>query len=262
MPRRTLDELLVHGESPYFGMFTAGRNGYPIEEVLKHCSMCGIPIRNKDIRSWEDGWFYHQTSAEYKRQPGSVINSLKPRRVIRIEDQFDSMKLSDFPTFPSGWRGTEKRFFPCSENNTPLMPWGWKEDFEPNLMYKIDAKVLSPVGWVGQNMLYQPFIVMDIDGVGHGRRDEKVIEFGTRWKNMTLTMEDPDKPGSFHLYFTTNRIIPVKHFPWAKLDLMGNAVNAAVYFKNKISNGIPAMELDEGIWNAMMLYQKRRKEQR
>jgi phage repressor protein C with HTH and peptisase S24 domain len=32
---------------------------------------------------------------------------------------------------------------------------------------------------------------------------------------------------------------------------MGNAVNAAVYFKNKVGNGIPMMKLNEDVWNAI-----------
>lgn len=108
-------------------------------------------------------------------------------------------------------------------------------------------------------MLYQNFIVMDIDGVGHGIKDEQVITFGSQFREMTMTLEDPMKQGSFHLYFMTNRLVPVKHFPHAKLDLMGNAVNAAVYFKNKVSNGIPAAELTPQIWDAMQRYQVSRK---
>ena len=33
MPRKSLDELLPPGQSPYFGMFTAGRCGYTIDEA-------------------------------------------------------------------------------------------------------------------------------------------------------------------------------------------------------------------------------------
>ena len=142
-----------------------------------------------------------------------------------------------------------------------MQKWGWTKDFSPELYTRIDAKALSPCGWVGQNMLYQRFIVMDIDGRGHGADDLQVIAFGSQFRDRTFTVEDPAKPGSFHLYFETDRLIPVRHFPWAKLDLMGNAVNAAVYFKNKVGNGIPMMKLDERVWDAMMEYQKRRKEE-
>lgn len=276
MPRESLDEILPPGQSPYFGMFRAGRLGYTIEEVTSHCTMLGIPLRAKDIQSWQDGAFKNQVSqaifeerlAEERRRPGSRLNPTNKVRdmpinlpTLRLVSQpsFDGMRLTDFPMLPPGWKGCERRFFPCTPDNRPMMQWGWRPGFEPNLMLRADAEAISPVRWVGQNMLYQNFIVMDIDGVGHGTVDEGVIRFGSQFRELTMTLEDPRKPGSFHLYFMTDRLIPVKHFPKAKLDLMGNAVNAAVYFKNKVSNGIPAMELTPSIWDAMQRYQVSRK---
>ena len=276
MPRESLDEILPAGQSPYFGMFRAGRLGYTIEEVTSHCTMLGIPLRAKDIQSWQDGAFKNQVSqaifeqrlAEKRKQPGSRINPTgrttdAPVNLpsLRLTDKpsFDNIKLTDLPKLPHGWKGCERRFFPCTPDNRPMMQWGWRPDFEPNLMLRCDAEALSPVHWVGQNMLYQNFIVMDIDGVGHGTVDRQVIMFGNQFKDMTLTLEDPRKRGSFHLYFMTNRLIPVKHFGHAKLDLMGNAVNAAVYFKNKVSNGIEPAELTTQIWDAMQRYQVSRK---
>lgn len=276
MPRESLDNILPAGQSPYFGMFRAGRLGYTIEEVTSHCTMLGIPLRAKDIQSWQDGAFKNQVSqaifeqrlAESRKQPGSRINPTgRTTRVpidlpsLKLVDKqsFDNVKLTDFPKLPDGWKGCERRFFPCTPDNRPMMQWGWKPGFEPNLMLRCDAEALSPVHWVGQNMLYQNFIVMDIDGVGHGNIDEQVIAFGNQFKDMTLTLEDPRKRGSFHLYFMTNRLIPVKHFGYAKLDLMGNAVNAAVYFKNKVSNGVEPAELTSQVWDAMQRYQVSRK---
>lgn len=278
MPRESLDEILPWGQSPYFGMFKAGRLGYTIEEVTSHCTTHGIPLRAKDIQSWQDGAFKNQVSqaifeqrlAEGRRRPGSHINPTakvcgpKPTNLPSLsltgQPTFDSMRLEDFPKLPAGWSGCERRFFPCTQDNRPMMQWGWRPGFEPNLMLRADAEAISPVRWVGQNMLYQNFIVMDIDGVGHGTTDQAVIRFGTQFRDLTMTLEDPRKPGSFHLYFMTDRLIPVKHFPKAKLDLMGNAVNAAVYFKNKVSNGIPAMELTPQVWDAMQRYQVSRKD--
>ena len=276
MPRESLDEILPPGQSPYFGMFRAGRLGYTIEEVTSHCTMLGIPLRAKDIQSWQDGAFKNQVSqaifeerlAEERKRPGSRLNPTNKVRdmpvnlpTLRLVSQpsFDSMRLTDFPMLPPGWKGCERRFFPCTPDNRPMMQWGWRPGFEPNLMLRADAEAISPVRWVGQNMLYQNFIVMDIDGVGHGTMDEGVIRFGSQFRELTMTLEDPRKPGSFHLYFMTDRLIPVKHFPKAKLDLMGNAVNAAVYFKNKVSNGIPGMELTPSVWDAMQRYQVSRK---
>ena len=276
MPRESLDEILPPGQSPYFGMFRAGRLGYTIEEVTSHCTMLGIPLRAKDIQSWQDGAFKNQVRqaifeerlAEERRRPGSRLNPTNKVRdmpvnlpTLRLASQpsFDGMRLTDFPRLPPGWKGCERRFFPCTPDNRPMMQWGWRPGFEPNLMLRADAEAISPVRWVGQNMLYQNFVVMDIDGVGHGMVDEGVIRFGSQFRELTMTLEDPRKPGSFHLYFMTDRLIPVKHFPKAKLDLMGNAVNAAVYFKNKVSNGIPAMELTPSVWDAMQRYQVSRK---
>ena len=275
MPRESLNEILPSGQSPYFGMFKAGRLGYTIEEVTAHCTTIGIPLRAKDIQSWQDGAFKNQVSqavfeqrlAEERRKPGSRINPTNKVNQIPVnlpslqitKPSFDNVKLEDFPLLPTGWKGCERGFFPCTPDNRPMMQWGWRPGFEPGLMLRADAEALSPVHWVGQNMLYQNFIVMDIDGVGHGVRDEQVIAFGSQFREMTMTLEDPRKPGSFHLYFMTDRLIPVKHFPKAKLDLMGNAVNAAVYFKNKVSNGIPAMKLTSEIWDALQNYQISRK---
>ncbi len=276
MPRESLDQILLPGQSPYFGMFRAGRLGYTIEEVTSHCTANGIPLRAKDIQSWQDGAFKNQVSqaifeqnlAESRRRPGSRLNPTNkisqtpinlPSLRLASQPTFDTMRLADFPLLPKGWRGCERRFFPCTADNRPMIQWGWRPGFEPGLMLRTDAEAISPVRWVGQNMLYQNFIVMDIDGVGHGTTDEEVIRFGTQFREVTMTLEDPRKRGSFHLYFMTDRLIPVKHFPHAKLDLMGNAVNAAVYFKNKVSNGIPAMELTPWVWDAMQHYQVSRK---
>lgn len=277
MPRASLNEILSPGQSPYFGMFKAGRLGYTIEETTSHCTNLGIPLRAKDIQAWQEGAFknklnqqlFDQHLAAKRKQPGSLLNPIdkvdetaldSSLTRIAISKPAEDIKLEDLPKLPDGWVGTERRFFPCTSDNKPMCQWGWRHNFDPNLMKRVDAKALSPVGWVGQNMLYQPFIVMDIDGVGHGCIDSAVIQFGSIFKNKTLCYEDPAKLGSFHLYFKTDRLIPVKHFGHAKLDLMGNAVNAAVYFKNKVSNGLPMLELTPQIWNAMMAYQKRRKE--
>lgn len=276
MPRESLDEMLRHGQSPYFGMFRAGRLGYTIEEVTSHCTANGIPLRAKDIQAWQDGAFKNQVNqaifeqrlAERRRQPGSAINPVNkvsdmpvnlPSMRLANKPEFDGVRLEDFPLLPRGWRGCERRFFPCTSDNRPMMQWGWRPGFEPNLMLRRDAEAISPVHWVGQNLLYQDFIVLDIDGVGHGVRDEQVIAFGNRFRDMTMTLEDPRKQGSFHLYFMTDRLIPVKHFPHAKLDLMGNAVNAAVYFKNKVSNGVPAAKLTSETWDEIQRYQVGRK---
>ena len=243
--QKILDDNFNYG-SPYHGMYHCGYYGVPIEEAIAKCQRNGIALRKKDFESYNDGVF--------KRGIGKIICNGQMMNIADIKPTtpFENMKLSDVPKMPVGWVGTERRFFPCTQDNRPMQKWGWSQDFSPELYVRADAKALSPCGWVGHNLLYQKFIVLDIDGRGHGEDDQ--------FREHTFTVEDPMKPGSFHLYFATDRLIPIRHFPWAKLDLMGNAANAAVYFKNKVSNGVPMMTLNDDVWNAVIEYQKRRKE--
>lgn len=252
LKQKVLDDNFNDG-SPYFGMYWAGYYGIDLDECVAKCRRNGIPLRTKDIQSYKDGMFRRGMGAIIKSDGMSI-------REMQAGVAFRDMKLEDFPMLPVGWHGTERRFFPCTKDNKPMQKWGWSRDFNPELYTMPDARALSPCGWVGQNMLYQRFVVFDIDGRGHGEDDLEVIAFGNRFRDTTFTMEDPAKPGSFHLYFETDRLIPVRHFPWAKLDLMGNAVNAAVYLKNKKSNGLPLRKLDDGIWQALQDYTQRRKE--
>lgn len=255
MPREELHNLFRHGESPYIAMYRAGRTGYTIDVVTDYCARIGVPLRRKDIENFNRGVF--QLQLHDMSSPNNIASGLG---ISLPKSQAYESKLEDFPTYPNSWIGCEHRFFPCTSDNKPMVQWGWKPGFTPQLYKYADAKAMSPVNWVGQNMLGQRFIVLDIDGVGHGCTDNSVIQFGSLFKDMTMVMEDPAKVGSFHLYFKTDRIIPVKHFPHAKIDVMGNAVNAAVYLKSKVSNGKPMAELTSEIWNALMAYQKKRKE--
>lgn len=248
--------LFAPGESPYFAMFRCGCMGVPIEECTTLCSKAGIPLREKDIQAWKDGNWNLQVS-----RPASVLNPLMKPGYETVVPVLDS-ELEDFDKWPNGWSGTSRRWFPCNESNMPMQKWGYSEGFTPTLFEHDVAQSLSPTRWVGQNLYAQPFIVIDIDGVGHGQRDEQVIEFGNRWRDKTETWEDPNKIGSFHLYFATDRRIPISHFPYAKLDLIGNQKNAAVYLKNKQSNGRPRRQLCSSVWADLKSYLKMRREQR
>ena len=257
MWKSILDENFNDG-SPYFSMYKCGYYGVPLNDIIEKCQRNGIALRKKDLQNYNNGVFSNGVGTII--QNGMLVNVADIQKGTPIHE----MKLCDFPKMPIGWIGTDKRFFPCTQDNKPMQPWGWKKNpdgsvFMPELMTRADATALSPCGWVGQNMLYQKFVVMDIDGHGHGSDDTQVIEFGNLFKQETFSVEDPRKPGSFHLYFETDRLIPVKHFPWAKLDFMGNAVNAAVYFKDKKWNGVPMLQLTEEIWQMMLAYQQDRK---
>lgn len=253
-----LRELFYPGESPYMNMYVAGLKGIPLEAITSYLQLIGVGIRQKDVDQWSRGSMKH---VSFSSSMKNSINPMPARTNIQITPKAKEIKFSDLKEFPANWNPPIKRFFPCSKENKPLVKWGWKKgDQSPDLYDYETAKSLSPCGWIGQNMLYQRYIVIDIDGVGHGTIDQATINFGNMFKYSTLTTEDPEKRGSFHLYFRTNKIIPIKHFPHAKIDLMGNAVNAAVYFKNKQSNHLKMMDLTEEIWDTLMTYQKSRKE--
>lgn len=241
------------GESPYFAMFRAGCMGVPLEDCTELCSKLMLPLRKKDVQSWVDGHWKHQT-----RTNRGSLNPVLKRGPARFRPE--ELKFTDLAKWPEGWQGTEKRWFPCSVDNMPMGKWGYKEGEPSPVLYdRPTAIMLSPSGLVGQNLYAQPFIVLDIDGVGHGARDEQVIEFGTKYRSFTETWENPAKQGSFHLYFATDRIVPIAHYGHAKLDVMGNEKNAAVYTKAKQSNGLPRLVLDEEIWEDIKEYQARRK---
>lgn len=244
-------------ESPYFAMYSAGLMGYSYEEIDAHCRSIGISLREKDYVNWKNGAFKNQMTGSRRSSLNPFVEFDEPKSTTR---DISNIRFDQLSVYPTDWVATEQRFFPCSEENKPLCKWGWTATFTPTLYDRASAKALSPCGWVGQNMIYQRFIVLDIDGVGHGVRDEYVINFGNIFRNTTMTLEDPKKLGSFHLYFETDRLVPIMHFPFAKLDLMGNQKNAAVYLKNKESNGLPMRKLDEKIWQQITEYVMYRKE--
>lgn len=249
--------LFIPNTSPYFSMFRAGCLDIPYKDCIRECERLGIPLRTKDKQAWDDG----QWKWKMKNQ-SSILNPVVRPPTSSTKIISHDMKLEEFDVWPQGWSGTPRRWFPADESGSmPLIRWGYKDGFVPELYDRDTAIAIAPNGMVGQNLYAQPFIVIDIDGVGHGEEDPQVIEFGRQFSSYTETWENPEKKGSFHLYFATDRRIPIAHYNYAKLDLMGNATNAAVYTKRKKSNGIPRAPLTEEVWSLLKAYlNTRRKE--
>ena len=248
--------------SPYQEMFRAGVHGIPITDIENYWvhELGRTIFRQKDTQSWEAGYWHYLMKTRK-----SVLDLVKKPEHQRNKRPTLQMNFEDFDTLPQGWNGTERRWFPCNEKNIPQIKWGYEYldgGYKPDLSEKEVALSLAPTGWIGQNLYAQPFIVIDIDGVGHGETDEQVIAFGRKYSDYTETWEAEEKLGSFHLYFATNRIIPIQHYSYAKLDVMGNEKNAAVYMKNKQSNGLPRQEFTAEIWNDLKAYILQRKQQR
>ena len=252
---KPLEEFWQSG-SPYLACYSMGLGGHDLQEVVSFFNRNGVQLREKDIQNWENGHFKYSIEFAENNQSLSYQGGKERSHLDKSAEKIIS--LSSFPKFPENWNGCLQRFFPCNKDNKPKIKWGYSQGYIPTLTTKASAIALSDDGLIGQNMLYQPFVVIDIDGNGHGDFDLEVITFGNTYRDKTTCMEDPAKPGSFHLYFSTDRIIPTYHFPWAKLDFMGNANNYAVYLKRKVSNGLPMMKLDQYVWQAMMNYQAER----
>lgn len=252
-----LQRAFQPGESPYFKMYGAGCNGIPIEACIQRLTLIGVPYRSKDIKAWENGY------AKYLGERRDNIVGFDPLiqkdREISVGEKMLSMSLSDFDYYPPNYQGTNNKWFPCTAANQSMIKyWGYKENYVPPLTDYATAYQMSECGYVAQNLYHQPMIVIDIDGVGHGETDQRTIDFGNRYRNLTETWEDQRKPGSFHLHFYTDKCIPIGHYLYAKIDLMGNKTNAAVYAKTKVPNGIPKAILTDDIWRELTDYLKMR----
>lgn len=256
---------LIPGESPYYPMFRLGCSGIPWEQCRNYCDMRGIPLRPKDLKSWEDGM--RKRNARF--EAGNTINPIAP--VTKQElNPILTHRLDQFPTWPEGWEGTPHRWFPVNERVFPMIEWGYKstetghdENFYPQLMTREQATQASPVGWASQNLYGQPIIMVDVDGVGHGPTDLQVINWGNKYRGFTEIWEDPMKQGSFHIYFKTQHVIPIGHFLYANLDVLGNNTNAACHSKNKRPiDQTPMATLTQDIWYDLQTYLLGRKEER
>lgn len=254
-------KLFQPGHSIYTAMFSVGVQGVPRDDVNQRLMEIGVDLRTGvrpcDDQAYKDG--YH----EYMRGKGNKCPLYIPLRPKPNALKVMESKLSDFDTLPPNWSGTSRRYFPCKANGSPARKWGYSDDFTPTLYTKEEAIALAnPHGYIGQNIYAQPFIVIDIDGNKKGVIDQQVVDFGMQFAGITETWFCPEKQGSFHIYLSTQRIIPIAHFSYAKVDLMGNQRNAAVYMKNKYSNGIPRAELTDEHWEALKQYTELRKQQR
>lgn len=247
-----VEDLFFANQSPYMAMFQAGIKGIPFTECVDYCTRLGLPLREKDARAYSEG-------ANKRARQGSCLNPIVQTPSLSVK--LTTTKLADLPSYPYGWTEEHKRWFPCTASNTPMQKWGYKPGSIPTLHTRQEAIALSQTGLVGQNLYAQPIVVIDIDGVGHGDTDTQAIQWGRKYSGITECWENPAKQGSFHLYFTTDRKVPIGHYPYAKIDLMGNATNAAVYTKEKQSNGLPRILLTDEIWLDLQEYIKLRKEQ-
>lgn len=252
--------IIVPEGSLYFWCYTMGLKHVDIRDIENAVAHAGKNLRKKDIDNYWNGWF---RSDLYLRNEDSVwkIRSAKSKS-IGMQD------LSEFETLPCEYilRDVESRWVPCNKNNKPMVKWG------NGCMSMVDA-----TSWPGQTYLAENNkgvgrVIIDCDG-DHGERlDIETIMFLSKYVPMTHTLYKEvmvcDVPGyeetaihepvSFHLSFTTVRIIPTMHFPKAGIDIIGNKENSLRYIKNKKWNNLPMIPITHEIWNDISRYIERR----
>ena len=179
---KPLEEFWQSG-SPYLACYSMGLSGHDLPEVVSFFNRNGIQLREKDIQNWENGHFKYSIELEMDNRSLAYQGG---RREHLDKSAEKIIQLSMFPKFPDGWSGCAQRFFPCTSDNRPKCKWGYTPGFIPSLTTKPSAIALSDNGLIGQNMLYQPFVVIDIDGNGHGDFDLEVIAFGNLYRDKTL----------------------------------------------------------------------------
>ena len=247
------------GESIYLWMYRTGLSMEPLDRVLAALSLAGHEVRDKDLRNYWNGYYRRLL---YGR-PGFD-------RMLSVPQSQRVMAYHDYPEHPlDGMPEVANRWVPCSEENRPLIRWG------QGCLALSDARAMRGCAYVAENLRGTRLMVVDVDGDHGGSLDVEVLRFFARWRDETCchdkrrlvldatTYEQYDLatmalPTSYHLTFSTDRVIPTMHFPSAHVDIVGNQRNSLRYFKDKLWNGLPPMPMTDETWDAMFEFIERR----
>ena len=250
-------------ESIYFDMYTWGLKQVPYEEIVAECATVGKQIRQKDHDNYWRG--YYKSALKSERNIFSISRPWENK-----VDKLD-MKLSDYEKNPfAGSPPIYQRWVPCSANNKPLIKWS-----QGCLMYD-DALAYTNQVYMAENLRGTQYVVVDCDGDhDDSRLDLETIFELWQYTNITHALVKPKQvkdypgyeasgctiPASFHLTFKTDRLIPTIHAPWAHVDILGNQNNQLRYIKKKQWNGREPAELTEDIYQDIVDYLRRRREE-
>lgn len=248
------------GESIYLWMYRQGLSMRPLDEVVAEALMGGHDIRQKDIRNYWNGWYRHDLYFG-----GGAMGRVAMPSMGRQVPSYDS--LPDNPYL--GQPEISCRYVPCNKDNRPMVKWG------RGCMSMVDAIAWPGCTYLAENLVGTRLMVIDVDGDHGGGLDVETLSFFAYWRDETCCHDKPDLvldhvppecydlsvkslPTSYHLTFTTTKVVPTMHFPRAHVDVIGNKRNSLRYFKNKSFNGIPPMPMTEDTWNRMFDYVERR----
>lgn len=244
------------GESIYLWMYRQGLSMRPLSEVLAEAVMAGHDVRQKDVRNYWNGWYRHDLYFS-GRDATSIIMPSASSGV----PSYDSLPDSPYLGMPE----ITCRYVPCSEENRPLIKWG------RGCLSMVDAVSWPGCHYLAENLRGTRLVVIDVDGDHGGGLDVETLRFFAYWRDETCCHDKPDLvldhvppecydlsvkalPTSYHLTFTTTKVIPTMHFTRAHVDVIGNQRNSLRYFKNKSFNGIPPMPMDSETWGRIFDY--------
>lgn len=237
--------------SIYLWMYRQGLKGVPLDDILTACQRCGKQVRKKDVDNYNNGLRNHR----------DLAYSPLEFRYVPSEKEYFKLNYSDYPIMYE-MSDVDKRWVPCSKENKPMIKWG------QGCMSRSLAESTRGCEYLAENLLGTNMIVIDCDGDHDNNLDLETIEFLWQFSSITNVLRKPkdcvdygctiteflDRPASFHLTFTVDRIIPTMHFPSAHIDIIGNKKNSLRYFKNKRSNLIPMAPMTDSIWSMIQGY--------
>ena len=257
--------ITVPDGSIYFWMYNQGLKHVPLRDIEFEIARAGKIARPKDIQNYWNGWF---RSDLYDGRGEKDVFNISNDKVAPSTSYFDT-KYSDYPDHPyTMYPEISNRFVPCNNENKPMIKWS-----EGCLTY-VDAMCWPGSKYIAENTKGCTFIVIDCDGDHGDDLDMRTIEFLHRYTRMTHVLSKPksirdyegwewtniQEPASFHLTFTTDKLIPTMHFPYAGIDIIGNRTNSLRYFKNKVWNNLTPSPMTDKIWNQIKRYIKSRRE--
>lgn len=239
--------------SIYFWMYTQGLKGLDLDDLLWELAAHGKAVRQKDVDNYWNG--VHRSNV-YRSGTFDIrpkVHDATPSR------RFEDMTLLEYPGHPYGDEVPEisERWVPCNAANKPMIKWG------RGCMSKVDAESMIGQVYLAENLKGTRMIVLDFDGDHDEAVDWETVCFGHALHELsgTLMHSRPGEitPVSFHLTFSTNRIIPTMHFPEARIDVVGNKENSLRYFKNKRPDKNPIKPMTGEVWDLLRDYVRKRR---
>lgn len=253
--------------SIYYWMYTQGLRHTPLVDIEFACRVAGKDIRPKDYENYWNGWYRSTlyTCGDKGEDMWTLSRKRHEPKLSFFDTPYDAYEDNPLVGLPE----IRNRYVACNAQNKPL--WAWKNECKT----LVDAKCMTRCVYLAENLKGTNLIVFDCDGDHDPEHlDGESIAFFSRYRDMTHCLSKKKsiceyegyertgmrEPASYHLTFTTGKIIPTRHFLKAHVDLLGNQKNQLRYFKTKEWNGLQPAPMTPEIWEDIKRYLKKREE--